>query len=398
MTPENARQLLAGLLRPVGYDEFMNDVFGRRYLFARPPEAPWTDILGTDPAQTLLAGYADYAHTLTCHSGSAKVPSPRARRVDSAAAFGELLAEYHRSGYTVRIPDTTELTPRVSELCRALEVLFHNPASAAVFWSTQGLNAPVHHDEYDLFIIQLAGRKQWYISSDPPTLPNTWKGTGEAAPPLPNYKTVDVEPGDVLYLPRGTAHTVDSTTESIHLSVGFLPVTVRQALIAAVDALSESELSLRAGATGRGDALASGDGVPEVADAVRQALGRLEQRCSADTFIGDALARRRGRLVEDMPRLGKPGQAPPPILPTTRLRHHPLATAQLLATAQVADLRLPGDRVLVHPGAAPALRWITEHPAFTVAEIPGGLPDDVKVALAARLVAGGYLLPADHSA
>ncbi len=395
MTPKHARELLADLVRPVDYDAFMNEYFGRRFLHARPSDRPWTDILGDDPAATLLGGYENFAHTLTCHSGSAKVPSPRARRVDSEKAFGELLAEYHRVGYTVRIPDTTELTPRVSELCRALEVLFDNPASAAVFWSTQGLNAPVHHDEYDLVIIQLAGRKQWYISTDAPTLPNTWKGAGEAAPPLPNYRTVDVEPGDVLYLPRGTAHTVDSTTESIHLSVGFLPVTVRQVLIAAIDALSESDMPLRTGAVGRGDALADGDGVGEAANAARAALEALGKHCGSDAFIAEALARRRGRLIEDMPRLAQPGQAAPQLQPGSRLRHHPLATAQLLATAQVADLRLPGDRVLVHPGAAPALEWIVNHPEFNVSEIPGGLPDEVKVALATRLVASGYLQPVE---
>jgi ribosomal protein L16 Arg81 hydroxylase len=50
----------------------------------------------------------------------------------------------------------------------------------------------------------------------------------------------------MLHLPRGTAHTVQSTTESIHLSIGFLPVTVREAMAAAVDYLSESDRSIRA--------------------------------------------------------------------------------------------------------------------------------------------------------
>ncbi|KAA9129568.1 hypothetical protein F3N42_15345 [Marinihelvus fidelis] len=395
MTPESARELLTNLVRPETYDSFMDGYVGRRFLHARSGDNALAGIIGPDPAATILDAHDRFAHTLTCHSGSAQVPSPRARRVADRDGFAALLAEYHQARYTVRIPDATTLSPELARLCRALEMLFENPASAAIFWSTDGLDAPVHHDEYDILIIQLAGSKQWYISSDAPTLPNTWKGAGEPAPPLPNYRTVDVVAGDVLYLPRGTAHTVKSTTESIHLSIGFLPVTVRQALIAMVDAMAEANLPLRTGATTRADALALDrqGGLGEVAQHVRTALSQLQQAGGSDAYVRDAMARRRARLIEDMPRLARNDAPAPQLQPQTRLHHHPLAMAQLLATPQVADLRLPGDRVLTHPGATPALQWIIGQPEFVIADIPGGLPDEVKLALAGRLVASGYLEP-----
>ncbi len=107
-----------------------------------------------------------------------------------------------------------------------------------MFWSEGGAKAPVHHDEVDVIVIQLVGTKRWFISDATPTLPNQWRGLGETSAVMNSFKTYDVQPGDLLYVPRGTVHTVESISESIHLSIGFVPVTQRDAIIAALDLLS----------------------------------------------------------------------------------------------------------------------------------------------------------------
>lgn len=390
--PAQARDCLAELLHPESWDRFFEEFVGRQPLHLQAGDsAARAGIAGRDPKAAILNAFEAFAPTLTCHSGSAKVPPPRARRVADAAQFEALVGEFHRAGYTVRIPDATDLSPQLRRLCRALEVVFENPADAAIFWSAAGANAPVHHDEYDLIVIQLTGRKRWFISADPPTLPNTWKTAGEGAPPMERYNTYDVAPGDVIYLPRGTAHTVDSTTESIHASIGFLPVTVRQALIAAVDCLSETDRSVRAGVTRRADDLARGEGMQALAEHIRSAAESLLEKCRSDEFVRAAMERRRARMIEDLPKLAANGAGAPQIRPDSRVRHHPLAFAQVLTTGEIVDFRQPGERFLVHRGAELALRYIAATPEFRVADLPGGLGDDVKVALVGRLVMSGFL-------
>jgi ribosomal protein L16 Arg81 hydroxylase len=276
------------------------------------------------------------------------------------------------------------------ELCRALEILFENPASPGIFWSAAGANAPVHHDEVDLIIIQLTGKKRWFISADAPTLPNTWKVAGEGAPPLERHHVIDVVPGDVLYLPRGTSHTVESTTESIHVSIGFLPVTVREAVSALADYFSESERAVRAGVAKRADDLANGKRDNDIAATLRASLKALLERCQSDEFIHAALERRRARMIEDLPKI-TPAAGEAQVRPESRVRHHPLAVAHVLAVGDSVDFRQPGERILVHRGAEEALRFIVQTPEFRVSEIPGPLGDEVKVALVSRLLTSGFL-------
>lgn len=390
----SAKDILARFLDPMPYDRFFEEFVGRKAVHLADGDlAARAAIIGDDPGSTILNAYEAFSPKLTCHSGSAKVAPPNPRRVGSAQEFHDLIREYHQAQYTVRIPETAGLSPRLQSLCRAFEVLFETPASAGIFWSAAGADAPVHHDEVDLVVIQLTGNKRWFVSADPPTLPNTWKTAGEGAPALERHHVIDVKPGDLIYMPRGTAHTVTSTTESIHAFIGFMPVTVREAMAAAVDYLSELDRSIRAGITTRADELSRGEGMPQVFEQVRRGLEDLLGKCRSDEFISEAISRRRARMIEDLPRLRK-NPSGEQITPRSRVRHTSLAVAHVLATDNVVDFRQPGERILVHRGAEEALRYIVDKREFRVADLPGPLNDDVKVALVSRLVTSGFLEPA----
>jgi ribosomal protein L16 Arg81 hydroxylase len=244
--------------------------------------------------------------------------------------------------------------------------------------------------------IQLAGRKRWFVSNDPPTLPNQWKGVGEAPPKLERYKTFDVGPGDLLYLPRGTAHTVQSTTESIHVSIGFVPVTLRDALIATIDHLSDLDMPLRAGVTPRADDLANDRGSDFVAQKVRAALQKLHANALADSFVADAMERRRSRMIADLPKIPPPTQSDGVTNLQTRLRHNPLAIAHAIKAGDVIDFSQPGEQIYIHAGAEQGLQFIVETPEFLVADIPGDIGDAVRITLVDRLLTSGFLCRAEN--
>lgn len=388
-----AQNTLANLLSPLPYDRFFDEYVGKRLLHHHADErTDRASIIGPDAQATILSMFDEFSATLTCHSGSAKSMPPKARRVASQAEFENLVREYHGADYTVRIPDANNLSAELLKIARAIETIFENPANTAVFWSKAGADAPVHHDEVDLFIIQLTGKKRWFISAEPPTLPNVWKVVGEGAPPLDRHHVVDVVPGDLIYMPRGTPHTVQSTTESIHIAIGVIPVTVRESMTAVVDYMSETDHGIRSGITERPDDPLRGKGREHAARQVRMALQELLKRCESDEFVHAALERRRARMIEDLPKL-KPDAAGIQITPQTRVRHHDLALAHVLATPELVDFRLPGERMLVHRGAEESLRYIAQTPEFRVSDVPGTLGNDVKVALVSRLVMSGFLVP-----
>jgi hypothetical protein len=347
-------------------------------------------LLGPDAKRTILDAFETHAATLTCHTDGPTAPPPVASPVSDAEAFHALIRQFHAGRYTVRIPAITNLSPNLALLARALEVVLKAPVDVAAFWSREGAGAPVHYDEYDLMVIQLVGKKRWFVSADPPGLNTPWKRIGEGPPPLDRYRTVDLAPGDFLYLPRGTPHTVQSTTESIHLAIGFVPVTVRDAIIAVIDHLSDLDRTLREGATERADDLARGEAHALLATRVRQGVERLFAICRSDSFIKEALEHRTSRMIGKLPKLPRPSSQPA-LTRESRVRHSPLATAHLIATPNNLDFSQPGGHTLVHLGAEESLRFIASTPEFSIADIPGEIGDDVRVALAASLVASGFL-------
>ena len=386
-----AQQILNDILAPCSYEQFFSTIVGRQPL-ALLGSAPAlrTRMLGDNPKLAILKEFDKYAHTLTCHIHTPTAPPPMARKVANAEAFHALIGEYHERGYTVRLPDVKDIAPQLSEFTRALEMVFEKPVGVVIFWSAPGAAAPVHHDEIDVIVIQLTGSKRWFISDEPATLPNNWKAVGEGPPPMGRYSTYDVQAGDLLYLPRGTAHTVQSTSESIHLSIGFVPVTVRDNLHAVLDHLADLDKPLRTDAGLRADDLARGQSHTLICEQIRAELKKLSEQCQSDEFILQALTKRRSRMIYDLPKL--PANKNPPVLNIhARVKHTPLAIANLITTPHILDWRQPAEQLLIHPGAEQALRFILANAEFTVADIPGELGDEVKIALIMRFMSNGFL-------
>ncbi|MEO2266504.1 cupin domain-containing protein [Pseudoalteromonas sp. YIC-656] len=384
----SATDVVSQVLAPCSAQQFFDEYLGKKPLVVKGKGSRF-NIAGEDPKGKILSDYKKYASTLTCHAHSPSGPPPHARPVNDASAFLGLVSEYHKLGYTVRIPDVTDLFANLTEFTRSLEKLVNNEVGVVVFWSAPGAAAPVHYDEVDVFVIQLQGTKRWFISNEPSTLPNKWKNAGEPASTLTNYQTLDVEPGDLIYLPRGTVHTVQSTSESLHLSIGFVPVTAREGVIAMADFLSEHSFSLRSGLFPSVDEQLDGDTFKQVANKIRKELAQLVTQCQSDDFIKAALARRRARMIAELPKLDK---APPQdISPDTRLKRHPLAMSEIVMTRDFVDFTLPGEHILINSSVEKAVRFIEQTPSFVVRDIPGDIGNDVRVALVNKFVGSGFL-------
>ena len=98
---------------------------------------------------------------------------------------------------------------------------------------SQGLRP--HYDDHDVFILQIDGRKEWFEYSHDADLPvpqqssmMVGRGQEEAEDARPEVTgSVILEPGDVLYIPRGSVHAARALQDlSFHLTLSVLAVTV----------------------------------------------------------------------------------------------------------------------------------------------------------------------------
>jgi len=383
-----AQRKLAQFLAPLGLDEFLDQTLvGGFRRIARDSRAARLDLLGADP-EGLLAGAVHLAPKLTFHSANPGGPPPSLAGVEDAADFRRRIAAFHDRKYSVRLPDLRPLSPALDGLARALEIVLSRPVTASAFWSRGGMRAPVHYDDHDLLVVQLQGAKRWYVSTAPSQLFNPWKDVSGNPPELGPHEVVDLTPGDVLYLPRGTFHTVDSDQPSVHVALGFTPLTLREAVIAALDHLSDLDRPLRATVGGR---LAFPDpGGQRLVPAVADATQRLLAATRTPGFLAAALQRRASRTVGDLEPLRPPVAAPPLGLDTV-LRRAATACSYLTANDQTLDFAYPGGHLYIHRGAQDAVVYIAKTPSFRVRDIAGPIGDDVRLALAEQFLQVGFL-------
>ena len=103
----------------------------------------------------------------------------------------------------------------------------------------QGTVGP-HYDRYDVFLLQVEGKKHWKINSQPVADDNVIDDI-----PLRIMKTFTseqewlLEPGDMLYLPPGVAHHGVALGESITYSIGYRALSQQELLASYFDFVLE---------------------------------------------------------------------------------------------------------------------------------------------------------------
>lgn len=192
--------------------------------------------------------------------GKALIPQPEAVR--------DLVAQ----GYSIAAQLLDRRDPTLGGACAALSAWTGHPTQVSAYLSPAAGGAlQVHHDTHDVVILQGAGRKTYDLFDpviDRP-IPTVHLDPLELAGVAPRA-TVTLEPGDMLYLPRGIPHRAQSGADgSLHLTVGFLSITWSSLMRSLADDLvyvADLRDALTAGEIFDGAALAF------AADAAAQAL------------------------------------------------------------------------------------------------------------------------------
>lgn len=166
--------------------------------------------------------------------------SPDMVPIDKANA-----AALWRMGLTVYVPDVTPCMPGLEVLLRQLETELGVRAGSArcgAFASPPGDGLACHYDAEDVISIQLAGRKRFHLApvAELPTPYGMQYGPGsvpyddlypQIAGPFPDFQharfeSVDMAPGSVLFMPRGTWHRSEALSESLAVSIILRPPTL----------------------------------------------------------------------------------------------------------------------------------------------------------------------------
>jgi bifunctional lysine-specific demethylase and histidyl-hydroxylase NO66 len=257
-----------------------------------------------------------------------------------------------------------------------------------------------HHDVHDVFVLQIAGRKHWTIHApvvDDPLGNQRFDAfeaeIAERVAEEPQIDTV-LEPGDALYLPRGTVHSAQALGEtSIHLTVGVHPLTDYDLVRFLLDAVQDDP-QLRA-------SLPIGVDLddPEVLEprldatvaALQKALAEVPVAAIAERIGKNLMRRTRPEAIGPLAQLA----AADALTMDTRLRRRGALRVRVSLGEDNQGVRLEFlDRAIDLPvGTVDAAGVIAEQNDFSPAELPG-LDANDQLTLTRRLLREGIVVPA----
>lgn len=163
----------------------------------------------------------------------------------------ETLYQLYRTGSTIALNALEQRWEPLSRLSAELSAETSARVQTNVYLTpgggAQGLSP--HYDTHDVCVLQVHGVKRWSLYGTAHELPLRDQ-------PFDHSKVfereveqeIDLKPGDVLYLPRGTVHAATSTdSASVHIAVGFRPLLWNAVIQEAVNAVLGDDVRFRTG-------------------------------------------------------------------------------------------------------------------------------------------------------
>jgi len=146
--------------------------------------------------------YSDYTYPRS---------SPNRYWSDATVDKDLVVAKFY-DGYTIIVAEYERHSAAMLRLRHDLERTFHAPVRTHVYLTprnAQGFSP--HWDPTNVFILQFTGTKEWMIYDSPVTLPTDRQvlHRGEWTRVEPTMAAT-LEPGDLLYIPRGFVHEARS--------------------------------------------------------------------------------------------------------------------------------------------------------------------------------------------
>lgn len=282
-----AASLLAGLIAPLTIDEFFARYYEQDWYLTSGTVPSVTDLISIDRIDEIIADSELPPSSLGMAQEGRGIPSDEFTHPSGAIDRGAVLDNY-RNGMTIVLPQLQFADGKLFAFCLGLERDFGARIQTNVYLtpnSSQGFG--IHYDDHDVLVLQIAGRKKWEIFGQREGLP--YKGekfrNGEHDPGELKAEFV-IEPGQVLYVPRGLAHRATNAGEepSLHITVGILVQTWAEFML---EAVAEASLRMPEMRHSLPRSLYFDAGQRDANEAAfRQILAQLVEKASFDATVG----------------------------------------------------------------------------------------------------------------
>ena len=253
--PQWVSDPLGFLVGPVTRDEFFENYYEKAPLLsARNEPERYSDMLTLEALDAFIDS-ADLRQGMLDLASQQNRIDPSSFLTENGRIIVGVVAEEYLKGATIVLPHLHESMAELGEFCRALESVFSCHIQTNIYLTPQPVEGhdqaqgfPIHYDSHDVFVLQIAGSKNWRFYGAPVATPYR----GEAFQvgrhdPGEVTESFTLMPGDCVYVPRGLMHEAPNVGEepSLHITVGLITKTWADLILEAVSELALDEPAFR---------------------------------------------------------------------------------------------------------------------------------------------------------
>jgi ribosomal protein L16 Arg81 hydroxylase len=388
------------LIAPVTPERFFSDFWEKQLLHLKNGPGTFDHLFSINDVDRWLMTVRDGI------SGSVAIAGPSGAEKELLKYRPQDIAvdsiyESFANGHSVVLNYLENCWPPLSGLVKMLGSYFCADIGVNVYLTPKSMRTfPIHVDDHDAFILQVNGKKVWHLHEltllsvmrlehrKDLEIPSEW---GKSRLETPEIAEIQMEPGDVLYIPRGMPHyaVADNDTASLHLTVSIMPLYWTDFLKAAVEQAAMSAPELRK--TLRPGFVNDSEACENMREEFAAAMRAFQERSTYDTTL-EVLRRSRVRQ-QGFPLDGHFSQ----IEKASEVTRDSTLERRGSILCMIDDSEPGYCRIRFGPrqvrGPARLRRtfeFVRDCPLFTVSQLPG-LDDEGKLVLARRLIREGLL-------
>lgn len=388
-----ADRALAELFEPLTPEQFFETCWDREPLHLSPgPHVARTRWLDTTALMGILTTTGVSAMDVRLARDGTQIDvsefSSKAWHHDSSSTSvldPDRVLSFHDQGATILLESLDRYHLPMARRARAIEQRLGCTIKSNAFITPANTYAfPLHNDSHDGLILQLEGRKHWDLYEHPIPLPLRSQRYEPGSDAVGRkIMSVDLEPGDFLYVPRGVIHRVAALGEpSLHITLIPVWYTWHDYLEGLVSSAARDDIELRR----------AYDGAALDANRLQALLRALEQPGPItrvfDRLREDFVSMRRPLVPERWDDL----QAYHTLATDTLVRARPEMVVSLRSdgspTVELAWLR---ERLRFPTALEPALRRLLTGEPVRPCELPGDVDPAARLDAAAQLMRAGLV-------
>lgn len=393
---EQPLHTLSQLIHPIDLATFQRDHWARKPLLIRRNDPyRYADLLTLHDVDHALSQVDPAMNNIRVVVDGKETPVSELSKAGPNGATNslEVLYERFRAGSTVVLSSLTGRWEQLQRFTQELGTEINARIQADVYLTpAEGQGSPPRYDTHDVFVAQVHGTKRWRLHGSPLALPLRNQPYEPSQPTPPVEQEFDLQPGDLLYLPRGTVHAARSNdSTSVHITIGIHPVLWADLLRDAVATVFTEDVRFREGLPigfRQDETLREqvADRSAELLDALRAALAPADLAANAvERAVSIGAPGLRGHLT-DLDALST-------VTAATWVRRRPEVQYELSVSDTQVSLAFHNKTIRLPATVADEVRFITKRgrDAFTGQSIPGDLDDQGRAVLVRTLLSEGFL-------